>query len=192
MVQPIMLFCCCLVLQGLMEVRSPYLEELLSLLMTTGAQSGTAGSVATLISLLLQESEEGVVKKEADSNKWASWFYFPLQSCRKTLIFDRTKWQTRLLLTKIAKQGLKSVVWYSETAAGFGWERFNWFCRLDIGLTDWLSVKITEHFSKSTLPWVHTTPAVMACTHWIDSFCHTQSGTKLASGLWEQTGIGRI
>lgn len=62
-------FCCCLVLQGLMEVRSPYLEELLSLLMTTGAQSGTAGSVATLISLLLQESEEGVVKKEADSNK---------------------------------------------------------------------------------------------------------------------------
>lgn len=52
-----------------MEVRSPYLEELLSLLMTTGAQSGTAGSVATLISLLLQESEDGAVKKEADSNK---------------------------------------------------------------------------------------------------------------------------
>lgn len=64
-----MLFSCCLVLQGLMEVRSPYLEELLSLLMTTGAQSGTAGSVATLISLLLQESEEGAVKKEADLNK---------------------------------------------------------------------------------------------------------------------------
>ncbi|CAG12235.1 unnamed protein product, partial [Tetraodon nigroviridis] len=56
------------VLQGLMEVRSPYLEELLSLLMTTGAQSGTAGSVATLISLLLQESEDGAVKKEADLN----------------------------------------------------------------------------------------------------------------------------
>lgn len=56
----------CAVLQGLMEARSPYLEELLSLLMT---QSGTAGSVATLISLLLQKSEEGAVKKEADSNK---------------------------------------------------------------------------------------------------------------------------
>lgn len=67
-VQPIMFICCWLVLQGLMEVRSPYLEELLSLLMTAGAQSGTAGSVATLISLLLQESEEGAVKKEADSN----------------------------------------------------------------------------------------------------------------------------
>ncbi|XP_056870857.1 integrator complex subunit 1 isoform X1 [Takifugu flavidus] len=53
------------VLQGLMEARSPYLEELLSLLMT---QSGTAGSVTTLISLLLQKSEEGAVKKEADSN----------------------------------------------------------------------------------------------------------------------------
>lgn len=52
-----------------MEVRSPYLEELLSLLMTAGPQSGTAGSVATLISLLLQEREEGAVKKEADSNK---------------------------------------------------------------------------------------------------------------------------
>lgn len=64
-----MLFCPYLVLQGLMEVRSPYLEELVSLLMTTGAQSGTAGSVATLISLLLQESEEGAVKKEADLNK---------------------------------------------------------------------------------------------------------------------------
>lgn len=52
-----------------MEVRSPYLEELLSLLMTTGTQSGTASSVAALISLLLQESEEGAVKKEADLNK---------------------------------------------------------------------------------------------------------------------------
>lgn len=65
MVQPIAPFCC-VVLQGLMEARSPYLEELLSLLMT---QSSTAGSVATLISLLLQKSEEGAVKKEADSNK---------------------------------------------------------------------------------------------------------------------------
>lgn len=59
----------CVVLQGLMEARSPYLEELLSLLMTAGAQSGTAGSVATLISLLLQKSEEGAVKTEAESNK---------------------------------------------------------------------------------------------------------------------------
>lgn len=110
---------------------------------------------------------------------------FPSAVMQETLIFDRTKWQTRLLLTKIAKQGLKSVAWYSETAVGFGWERFNWFCRLDIGLTDWLSVKITEHFSKSSLPWVQTTLAVMAGTHWIDFFCHTKSGTELASGLWE-------
>uniref|UniRef100_A0A668UDN3 Uncharacterized protein n=1 Tax=Oreochromis aureus TaxID=47969 RepID=A0A668UDN3_OREAU len=44
------------VLQGLMEVKSPYLEELLSLLMTVGTQNGTAGSVAMVISLLLQES----------------------------------------------------------------------------------------------------------------------------------------
>uniref|UniRef100_A0A671TYR0 Integrator complex subunit 1 n=1 Tax=Sparus aurata TaxID=8175 RepID=A0A671TYR0_SPAAU len=56
------------VLQGLMEGRSPYLEELLSLLMTVGTQTGTAGPVATVISLLLQESEERAVKKEADSN----------------------------------------------------------------------------------------------------------------------------
>ncbi|KAK9534706.1 hypothetical protein VZT92_007136 [Zoarces viviparus] len=56
------------VLQGLMEVRSPYLEELLSLLMTVGTQNGTAGPVATVISLLLQESEERSVKKEVDSN----------------------------------------------------------------------------------------------------------------------------
>lgn len=57
------------VLQGLMEVRSPYLEELLSLLMTVGTQNGTAGPVAMVISLLLQESEERAVKKEVDSNK---------------------------------------------------------------------------------------------------------------------------
>lgn len=52
-----------------MEVKSPYLEELLSLLMTVGPQNGTAGSVAIVISLLLQESEERAVKKEVDSNK---------------------------------------------------------------------------------------------------------------------------
>uniref|UniRef100_A0A3Q3GD68 Integrator complex subunit 1 n=1 Tax=Labrus bergylta TaxID=56723 RepID=A0A3Q3GD68_9LABR len=56
------------VLQGLMAVRSPYLEELLSLLMTVGTQNGTAGPVATVISLLLPESEERAVKKEPDSN----------------------------------------------------------------------------------------------------------------------------
>ncbi|XP_029015279.1 integrator complex subunit 1 isoform X2 [Betta splendens] len=56
------------VLHGLMEVRSPYLEELLSLLMTVGTQNGTAGPVAMVISLLLQENEERAVKKEADSN----------------------------------------------------------------------------------------------------------------------------
>lgn len=56
------------VLKGLMEVKSPYLEELLSLLMTVGTQSGTAGPVAMVISLLLQESEERAVKKEPDSN----------------------------------------------------------------------------------------------------------------------------
>ncbi|RVE69740.1 hypothetical protein OJAV_G00080840 [Oryzias javanicus] len=54
------------VLQGLMEVKSPYLEELLSLLMTVGMQNGTAGPVAMVISLLLQESEERAVKKEVD------------------------------------------------------------------------------------------------------------------------------
>ncbi|KAM7371875.1 hypothetical protein PAMP_009079 [Pampus punctatissimus] len=56
------------VLQGLMEMKSPYLEELLSLLMTVGTQNGTAGPVAMVISLLLQESEERAVKKEVDSN----------------------------------------------------------------------------------------------------------------------------
>ncbi|XP_049601742.1 integrator complex subunit 1 isoform X1 [Syngnathus scovelli] len=56
------------VLQGLMEAKSPYLEELLSLLMTVSTQNGTAGPVAMVISLLLQESEEQVVKKEPDTN----------------------------------------------------------------------------------------------------------------------------
>lgn len=60
---------CIPVLQGLMEVRSPYLEELLSLLMTASTQNGTAGPVATVISLLLLETEEKAVKKEVDSNK---------------------------------------------------------------------------------------------------------------------------
>uniref|UniRef100_A0A4W4DNX1 DUF3677 domain-containing protein n=1 Tax=Electrophorus electricus TaxID=8005 RepID=A0A4W4DNX1_ELEEL len=59
------------VLQGLMEVKSPYFEELLSLLMTvgtdTGAPGNTAGPVAMVISLLLQDMEERGVKVEADS-----------------------------------------------------------------------------------------------------------------------------
>uniref|UniRef100_A0A673K7H9 Integrator complex subunit 1 n=1 Tax=Sinocyclocheilus rhinocerous TaxID=307959 RepID=A0A673K7H9_9TELE len=59
------------VLQGLMEVKSPYLEELLSLLMTIGTETGTpghtAGPVAMVISLLLQETEERGVKIKVDS-----------------------------------------------------------------------------------------------------------------------------
>uniref|UniRef100_A0A3Q2GA51 Integrator complex subunit 1 n=1 Tax=Cyprinodon variegatus TaxID=28743 RepID=A0A3Q2GA51_CYPVA len=55
------------VLQGLMEVKSPYLEELLSLLMTVGTQNGAAGPVAMVISLLLQEGEERTGKKEVDT-----------------------------------------------------------------------------------------------------------------------------
>lgn len=45
------------------------MEELLSLLMTASTQNGTAGPVATVISLLLLETEEKAVKKEVDSNK---------------------------------------------------------------------------------------------------------------------------
>lgn len=70
-----------------MEVRSPYLEELLSLLLTVGTQNGTAGPVATVISLLLQESEERAVKKEADSNMWAKAILFPSQVMQETFIF---------------------------------------------------------------------------------------------------------
>lgn len=54
-----------------MEVKSPYLEELLSLLMTVGMETGapgnTAGPVAMVILLLLQETEERGVKLEAES-----------------------------------------------------------------------------------------------------------------------------
>ncbi|XP_028310866.1 integrator complex subunit 1 [Gouania willdenowi] len=56
------------VLQGLMEVKSPYLEELLSLLMTVSTQNGTAGPVAMVISLLLQESDGQAAKIEANTN----------------------------------------------------------------------------------------------------------------------------
>ncbi|XP_027898204.1 integrator complex subunit 1 isoform X1 [Xiphophorus couchianus] len=55
------------VLKGLMEVKSPYLEELLSLLMTVGTQNGAAGPVAMVISLLLQEGEERPGKKEVET-----------------------------------------------------------------------------------------------------------------------------
>uniref|UniRef100_A0A3B3UAH8 Integrator complex subunit 1 n=1 Tax=Poecilia latipinna TaxID=48699 RepID=A0A3B3UAH8_9TELE len=55
------------VLKGLMEVKSPYLEELLSLLMTVGTQNGVAGPVAMVISLLLQEGEERLGKKEVET-----------------------------------------------------------------------------------------------------------------------------
>lgn len=68
-----------------MEVKSPYLEELLSLLMTIGTQNGTAGPVAMVISLLLQDTEERALKKEVDSNKWASQFYLTLKNCKKHL-----------------------------------------------------------------------------------------------------------
>ncbi|XP_063042002.1 integrator complex subunit 1 isoform X2 [Engraulis encrasicolus] len=50
------------VLKGLMEIRSPYLEELLSRLMS----NSTPGSVAMIISLLLQEIDEQAVKMETD------------------------------------------------------------------------------------------------------------------------------
>lgn len=86
-----------------MEVKSPYLEELLSLLMTVGTQNGTAGPVAMVISLLLQESEERAVKKEVDSNKWAPQFYFPLKSCKKHSYLMGQNDNTRLTVTKKQK-----------------------------------------------------------------------------------------
>lgn len=54
------------VLRGLQVVKSLYLEELLSLLMTAGTQAGTAGPVTMVISLLLQGTQERAVKTEAD------------------------------------------------------------------------------------------------------------------------------
>lgn len=60
-------------LQGLVEGKSPYLEELLALLMTIGTETGTgsttAGPVAMVMALLLQETEEQAVKMEVDTNK---------------------------------------------------------------------------------------------------------------------------
>ncbi|XP_045571005.1 integrator complex subunit 1 isoform X1 [Salmo salar] len=64
------------VLQGLVEGKSPYLEELLALLMTIGTETGTgsttAGPVAMVIALLLQETEEQAVKMEVDTNNSSS------------------------------------------------------------------------------------------------------------------------
>ncbi|CAB1341759.1 unnamed protein product [Coregonus sp. 'balchen'] len=64
------------VLQGLVEGKSPYLEELLSLLMTIGTETGTgsttAGPVAMVMALLLQETEEQAVKIEVDVNNSSS------------------------------------------------------------------------------------------------------------------------
>nr|XP_015215216.1 PREDICTED: integrator complex subunit 1 isoform X1 [Lepisosteus oculatus]XP_015215217.1 PREDICTED: integrator complex subunit 1 isoform X1 [Lepisosteus oculatus]XP_015215218.1 PREDICTED: integrator complex subunit 1 isoform X1 [Lepisosteus oculatus] len=60
------------VIKGLIEVKSPYLEELLALLMTVGMETGAAnpgtGPVAMVNSLLLQECEEASVKAESDSS----------------------------------------------------------------------------------------------------------------------------
>ncbi|KAJ7992420.1 hypothetical protein DPEC_G00278360 [Dallia pectoralis] len=59
------------VLHGLVEVNSLYLEELLSLLMTVGTETGTSstsGTVAMVISLLLQGTEEQAVIMAVDSN----------------------------------------------------------------------------------------------------------------------------
>eukprot|EP00063_Salmo_salar_P067181 XP_014042016.1 PREDICTED: integrator complex subunit 1-like [Salmo salar] len=64
------------VLQGLVEGKSPYLEELLALLMTIGTETGTgsttAGPVAMVMALLLQETEEQAVKMEVDTNNSSS------------------------------------------------------------------------------------------------------------------------
>lgn len=59
------------VLQGLIEAKSPYLEELLTVLLSitieTASRFPASGPVAVVSSLLLQEKEESKVKKENDS-----------------------------------------------------------------------------------------------------------------------------
>lgn len=165
-------FCCVPVLQGLMEARSPYLEELLSLLMTAGMQTGTAGPVATVISLLLQESEERAVKKEVDSNKWAMQFYFPLKSCKKHSYLTGQMTNTAAC-DKNSKAATGVWLCTRKTAVGFGSGRFNWFLRLDNGLTDWLAVKIIEHFTESSVSG-SSRSAGEAGTRWNDDI-HTCS-----------------
>ncbi|XP_042197003.1 integrator complex subunit 1 [Callorhinchus milii] len=60
------------VLRGLIEVRSPYLEELLTLVLTAGGNTGVkpvgSGPVSLINSLLQQEAEEPAVKMEVDNN----------------------------------------------------------------------------------------------------------------------------
>lgn len=60
-----------LVLQGLIETHSPYLEELLTVLFSatveTTARFPTMKPIAVVSSLLLQDKEETPVKKEPDS-----------------------------------------------------------------------------------------------------------------------------
>lgn len=60
-----------LVLQGLIETQSPYLEELLTVLFSatfeTTARFPAMKPIAVVCSLLLQDKEETPVKKEPDS-----------------------------------------------------------------------------------------------------------------------------
>ncbi|XP_059835761.1 integrator complex subunit 1 [Hypanus sabinus] len=60
------------VLKGLIEMRSPYLEELLTLVLTTSPEVATQHTamdpVALITTLLHQEGEESVVKMEVDGN----------------------------------------------------------------------------------------------------------------------------
>ncbi|KAK7940544.1 hypothetical protein WMY93_003870 [Mugilogobius chulae] len=92
-------------LKGLMEIKSPYLEELLSLLMAASTQGGTAGPVAMVISLLLQESEERAVKKEPTPTNLQHKLLFSLNKARGTpayrpyllaLLTHQSNWGTLL------------------------------------------------------------------------------------------------
>ncbi|XP_067859035.1 integrator complex subunit 1 isoform X2 [Heptranchias perlo] len=60
------------VIKGLMEMRSPYLEELLTLVLSAGTETGVnqAGTdpVALITTLLQQEGEESAVKMEIDGD----------------------------------------------------------------------------------------------------------------------------
>lgn len=58
-----------LVLQGLIETHSPYLEELLTVLFSANVETRFPAMkpIAVVSSLLLQDKEETPVKKEMDS-----------------------------------------------------------------------------------------------------------------------------
>ncbi|XP_018599754.2 integrator complex subunit 1 isoform X3 [Scleropages formosus] len=59
------------VLQGLIEVKSPYVEELLSLMMTVGMKTGSSNAtapVAMVTSLLLQDTEDKAVKVDSNNS----------------------------------------------------------------------------------------------------------------------------